>query len=149
MCEIIEITIDNKLIAEKRDISVYHHATQSAHIISPNSRIILPLGKVGEDDYLHISLVRGPGNLSSDCLIHLPGWVNFRFHSRGDVVITHADGRTSIKVPPGPPIWELEITAPAYLSLLSSQNQCHITIGSDELKPGKDPAQAADTAKEE
>ncbi|MGD2092530.1 MAG: hypothetical protein PVH61_40565 [Candidatus Aminicenantes bacterium] len=139
MCEVIEITIDNKLVTEKRDISVYHHASQSAHIISPNSRIILPLGNVGEDDYLHISPVRGPGNLSRDCLIHLPGWVNFRFHSGGDVVVTHEAGRTSIKVPPGPPIWEVEITAPFGLYSPPSQDQCHITISSDDFSPGKKP----------
>lgn len=137
MSEVVEITIDNKLITEKRDISVYHHGAQSAHIISPNSSIILPLGKDGEDDYLHISLVRGPGNLSRDCGINLPWWVDFRFHSKGDVVITHEDGRTLLKIPPGPPIWELKITVPTGLSSLTTHHKCQITVGCDELKLGK------------
>jgi hypothetical protein len=138
MRETVEITIENKLVTGKRDISVYHHATQSAHIISPNSSINIPFRSVGEDDYLHISLVRGPGNLSRNCLIKLPWWVDFRFHSKGDVVITHEDGRTLIKIPPGPPIWELKITVPTGLSSFTPHNKCHIKIGSDELNPGED-----------
>ena len=113
----IEITVENKLLAEKRDINVYHHRTQSAHIISHNSAITLPLGSNGDKDYLHISVVKGPGYLEKNCLINLPSWVDFDFTSKESVTgvsITHShvpDGaRILLKIPPGPPAWELKIT---------------------------------------
>jgi hypothetical protein len=117
MPEEIEITVENKLILEKRDINVYHHSTQSAHIISYNSSITLPLGTNGENDYLHISVVKGPGYLENYCVIDIPSWANFDFTSKESVTaisITHSndpDGaRTVLKIPPGPPAWELKIT---------------------------------------
>ncbi len=36
--EVIEITVFNKLTAEKRDLNVYHHSTRSAYMISDNQR---------------------------------------------------------------------------------------------------------------
>lgn len=117
MPEEIEITVENKLITEKRDLNVYHHSTRSAHIISHNSSIALPLGTNGEKDYLHISVVKGPGYLEKNCLINLPSWADFDFTSKESVTaisITHShdpDGaRTVLKIPPGPPAWELRIT---------------------------------------
>ena len=62
MAKRIKITIENKLVMEKRDMSVYHHSTRSAHMISYNSSVTMPLRSVIEDDYLHISIVTGPGN---------------------------------------------------------------------------------------
>jgi hypothetical protein len=122
MREEIEITVENKLVAEKRDLNVYHLSTQSAHIISHNSSITLPLGTNRENDYLHISVVKGPGYLERNCLINLPSWVDFDFTSKESITaisITHshdADGaRTVLKIPPGPPAWELKITRPTSL----------------------------------
>ena len=63
MAKEINITIENKLVMEKRDMNVYHHSTRSAHMISFDSSITLPLRSVMGDDYLHISIVTGPGNL--------------------------------------------------------------------------------------
>ncbi len=110
----ITITVENKLIKEKRDINVYHHSTRSAHIISHNSSITLPLRIVGEGDYLHISVVSGPGSLWKDCLIDLPSWANFEFASEGKLTLTHSDDpkRTLLKIPPGPPAWQLKMTRP-------------------------------------
>jgi hypothetical protein len=117
MPEKIEITVQNKLITEKRDINVYHHWTQSAHIISHNSSITIPLATNGEKDYLHISVVKGPGYLEKNCLINLPSWIDFDFTSRENVTgisISHSYdpdvARTILKIPPGPPAWELKIT---------------------------------------
>ncbi|MCU0289222.1 MAG: hypothetical protein MUF15_22855 [Acidobacteria bacterium] len=45
---------------------VYHHSNRSAYIISHNSSISIPLRTSGEGDYLHISIVSGPGNLEKD-----------------------------------------------------------------------------------
>jgi hypothetical protein len=122
MPEEIEITVENKLIAEKRDLNVYHQSTQSAHIISHNSSIPLPLGSNGEKDYLHISVVKGPGYLEKNCLIDMPSWADFDFTSKESVTaisISHShdpDGaRTVLKIPPGPPTWELKITRSASL----------------------------------
>jgi hypothetical protein len=119
MLEEIEITVENKLVAEKRDINVYHHSTQSAHIISHNSAITLPLGTSEENDYLHISVVKGPGYLEKFCLINFPSWADFNFTSKESVTgisINHSHdpegSRTVLKIPPGPPAWELKITRP-------------------------------------
>ncbi len=112
MPEAIGITIKNKLRKEKRGINVYHHATRSAHIISFDSSVTLPLETVGEDDYLHISVVSGPGNLWNDCSADLPSWANFELSTEGKVTLAHLDDRTWINIPPGPPTWELKITRP-------------------------------------
>jgi hypothetical protein len=113
MPEICNVTIENKLIPERRDINVYHHSTSSAHIISYNNSFTLPLRSAGDDDYLHISAVRGPGRLKNDCLIDLPSWADFEFSSEGKVTVIHWDDRTLLKIPPGPPSWQLKITRPA------------------------------------
>lgn len=123
MPEKIEITVENKLKTEKRDLNVYHHSTHSAHIISHNSGIILPLRTNEENDYLNISIVKGPGYLEMDCFINLPSWADFDFTCQECVTaisITHAQGqnnaRTIIKIPPGPPAWLLKITRPGRLA---------------------------------
>lgn len=112
MPEPIGITIENKLRKEKRGINVYHHATRSAHIISYNSSVTLPVETVGEDDYLHISVVSGPGNLWKDCLADLPSWADFELSTEGKVTLTHLGDRTQAKIPAGPPTWQLKITRP-------------------------------------
>jgi hypothetical protein len=123
MPEEIEITVENKLLAEKRDINVYHHSTRTAHIISHNSSIALPLGTNGEKDYLHISVVKSPGYLEKNCLINVPSWVDFDFTCKECVTgisITHSHeksgARTVLKIPPGPPAWGLKITRPTRLA---------------------------------
>jgi hypothetical protein len=40
----IEITVRKKLVAEKRDLNVYHRATNSAYMISHGNAITLPPG---------------------------------------------------------------------------------------------------------
>ncbi len=122
----ITITVQNKLKKEKRDLNVYHQSTRSAHIISHNSSITLPLRTVEEDDFLHISVVTGPGHLRQNCLIELPAWANFEFSSEGKVTLTHSGDRTSLKIPPGPPKWELKITRPAEFSGIQEDK---VTIG--------------------
>jgi hypothetical protein len=138
MREEIEITVENQLVAEKRDLNVYHLSTQSAHIISHNSSITLPLGTNRENDYLHISVVKEPGYLEKNCLINLPSWVDFDFTSRENVTgisISHShdpDGaRTVLKIPPGPPAWELKITRPTSLASNSqlAKKRDYVIIG--------------------
>jgi hypothetical protein len=112
MIKDVEITIKNKLVKEKRDINVYHHAGGSAHIISYNSSVTLPLRTVSQEDYLHISVISGPGNLKYDCVIDLPSWADFELTSEGKVTVTHSGDRTLAKIPPGPASWMLKMSRP-------------------------------------
>ena len=113
----IEMTIQNKLAVGERDINVFHRSSRSAHIISHNSSVTLPLRNTGEKDYLFISVVKGPGYLWVDCVISLPAWVDFDFSSEGKLAVSHSGNaeRILLKIPPGPPTWELKISQPAGL----------------------------------
>lgn len=131
--EEIEITVNNKLTAEKRDLNIYHHSTRSAYMISHNSSIVVPLRTAAEGDYLHISIASGPGNLEKDCVIDLPSWVDFKFFSQGNVTVTHVGGCTLLEIPRGPPVWQLKISRPT--SLLPALTPDQVTIRDHE--PGK------------
>lgn len=109
---ILEFIVRNKLVRDKRDISVYHSFGSSAHIISCGSAVSVPLSTVEQDDYLHFSLVRGPGIFWQGCVISLPAWVDFRLGPAGSVTVTHSANRTHLELAPGPPTWELRITRP-------------------------------------
>ncbi|MCK5056424.1 MAG: hypothetical protein KAT34_07210 [Candidatus Aminicenantes bacterium] len=111
MSKAIDIIVKNDLTMEKRDVNIYHHSENSAHIISPGSSTALPLKTIGED-YLHISVIRGPGNLLRDCQLNIPPWADFEFSLEGKVTITHRGNRTLLKIPAGPPAWQLKMTAP-------------------------------------
>jgi hypothetical protein len=130
MAKEINITIENKLVMEKRDMNVYHHATRSAHLISHDSSITLPLKPGIEDDYLHISIVSGPGKLEGNCLVNLPSWVDFELSSAGDAATSHSGDRTLVKIPPGLPKWQLRITHS--LSSFINQPSGRVTIGDDQ-----------------
>ena len=110
MTRTINVTIHNKLEMEKRDINIYHHSAKSAHIISHNSDITLPFKLIAAGDYLDISLVGRPDHLNCKSIIDLPAWANFEFSSEGKVAICHNEDRTLLKIPPGPPLWQLKIT---------------------------------------
>lgn len=128
MAKDIKITVENKLVAEKRDMNVYHNSTRSAHMISYNSSVTLPLKPVIEDDYLHVSVVIGPGHLENTSVVNLPSWADFEFSSEKNVTITHSGERTLLKIPPGLPMWQLRITRP--ISRIDSSTD-HVTIGDD------------------
>ena len=110
MPEGIEITVRNMLLAEKRDLSVYHHADRSASLIGSNSRIMLSLRTVEENDYMHLSVVRGPGKLRQECVVDLPFWLDFDFSSVGEGIIRRIGKRTRLTIPPGPPGWQIKVT---------------------------------------
>jgi hypothetical protein len=110
MIKEIKIIIENKLRIEKRDMNVYHHASKSAHMISYDCSITLPLNSVIDGDYLHISIVSGPGRLESSCVINLPSWIDFELTSAGNAIVTHSGNRTLLRIPPGLPIWQLKMT---------------------------------------
>jgi hypothetical protein len=129
MPEEVDITVENKLIKEKRDINVYHQSTRGAHIISRSSSITLPLRTVEEEDYLHISVIIGPGNLWKHCLLDLPSWADFEFSSEAKTTLTHSGDRILLKIPPGPPTWQLKMTMPNDLSPIGPLTGDHVTVG--------------------
>jgi hypothetical protein len=114
---------------EKRDMNIYHHSTRSAHMISFDSSITLPLDSNIEEDYLHISIVGGPGRLEGNCVVNLPSWADFEFFSKGDVTVAHSADRILVKIPPGFPIWQLKMTRS--LSSLTNRSADHVIIGDD------------------
>lgn len=125
----INITIENKLIIEERDMNVYHNATRSAHMISHNNSITLPLRTVVENDYLYISIVSGPGHIENKCLVNLPSWLDFEFlASDGNVMVTRSNNRTLVKIPPGLAGWELKLTRS---SSLFNRRADRVTISED------------------
>jgi hypothetical protein len=132
MAKEIKIIIENKLLIEKRDMNVYHHASKSAHMICFESSITLPLKTVIENDYLHISIVSGPGRLEGNCVVNLPSWIDFELSSAGDAAITHSGDRTLLKIPPGPPTWQLKMTRS--LDSIIDQLSDRVTIGDDGVE---------------
>jgi len=142
MADKIDITIENKLSAGERDVNVFHLSsnTRSAHIISFNSAITLPLRHPGESDYLLISVLRGPGYLWTDCVISLPSWIDFNLSSEGKLGLTHSGDteRMWLKMPPGPPTWELKITRPHGRSSVGSEStvDASIVVSIQDHEPG-------------
>ncbi len=122
----LDVKVENKLILEKRGLSVYNHFTGGAHIISHGSSFDLPLRSVDENDYLHIAAFSGPGDLKNDCLINLPSWLDFEFSLEGKVSMSHWDDTISLKIPAGPPTWQLKVTRTG--SGAFHRGQVHITV---------------------
>ncbi|UCH97159.1 MAG: hypothetical protein JSV88_10000 [Candidatus Aminicenantes bacterium] len=134
MSKKVEITVENKLIMEKRDINVYHHSTRSAHMLSHNSSITFPFQTADENDYLHISVVSGPGFLENTCLIDVPSWIDFELSIEGKAAVTHTRNRILVKLPPGPPSWELKMTRTT--APLNTRLQDKVIIGDEEAGGG-------------
>ena len=130
------ITVNNKLITGKRAVNVYQHAARGSHLISHNGSVTLPLEPLEQGDYLHISVTRGPGRLKNDCLLEIPWWMDFEFAGEGKVFITHKKDRVLVKIPAGPPVWQLKLTQPADLppGYLAAHGDHVITIGEIEKK---------------
>jgi hypothetical protein len=129
MPEGIDITVQNKLVTEKRDLNVYHRSTRSAYMISYNNSITIPLGTNEDGDYLHISIVSGPGSTEKDCWLDIPSWCDFTVSGLGNGDLTHSNKRTLLKIPPGPPVWQLKITRSSSPLIVPPPGQ--ITISDD------------------
>lgn len=136
----IEVVVENRMITVKRDIHVFHYSTGSAHIISHNSSVTLPVKIVDRTDYLQLFAARGPGHLWKHCLIRLPSWADFEFAVDRNVTLIHShdSNSTLLKIPPGPPTWELKIAASPGLSTSGkfSSTKDYITISDDEELEG-------------
>lgn len=107
---VTRIIIENKLIIEKRDMAVYHHSSRSSHLLSSNCSITVPLQSIQENDYIHISILSGPGRLENMCVINLPAWVNFDYSAEGNILLNHSSERIFLRIPPGPIVWQLRVT---------------------------------------
>ncbi len=110
MVKEIQITVENRFMLEKRDLNVYRHAARSAHMISYGNSIPLGLKPVSEGDYLHISIVSGPGDMKSESIVKIPSWLDFEFLKGQDTAITHSSNNVLVRIPPGPAAWELRVT---------------------------------------
>jgi hypothetical protein len=135
MKKMFNITVWNKLIKERRDINVYHHSRNSAHIISSNSSVTRGIMSKEADDFLHISVVSGPGYLKNYCILDVPSFLDFKFSLAGEVILFHMGERTLLKIPPGPPIWQLKMIIPKHSSFIDSLNGNYITIGDADQWP--------------
>ena len=127
MTDEINITVRNKLVAEKRDLNVYHHSKRSAYIISHGNAITIPLKTIEDGDYLHLSIVSGPGRLDKDCWLDIPSWCDFTVSSLGNGKLTHSGDRTLLRIPPGPPLWQLKITRSS--GHVNASTKDYVTIG--------------------
>lgn len=126
------ITVRNKLIKEKTYVNLYHHSNRSAYIISYNSSITRPIKSVEEDDYLHISVVSGTGSFINNCILDLPSFMDFKFWAAGKMTLFHSGKRTLLRIPPGPPTWEIKMTIPKLSPSIDPVNGDDIIIGNDD-----------------
>lgn len=136
MSDEINIKIQNKLVTEQRDLNAYHHSKRSAYMISHGNSITIPLGTFEDGDYLHLSIVSGPGSLEKDCRINIPSWCDFTISGLGNGGITHSGNRTSLRIPPGPPLWQLKITRSS--GQINPPIEDYISIGDNEHKLDED-----------
>ncbi len=130
----LNLIIRNKLSTEKRDLNIYHHADRSAYIISYNNAITIPLDTADNHDYLHLSVVSGPGNLEKECWLNIPSWCYFKISAIGNGDITHNSSRMWVRIPPGPPIWQLKITQPKETTHYCPE-QDYIMISDEDSTP--------------
>jgi len=113
MPEQLHMSIINKLSKEKRDISLYHHRDKSAYIVSHNSKVEISMSAQEEGDFLHLSIVSGPGNMNLPCRISFPPWCNYSISGLGNGDVCRSSNETLITIPPGSPVWQLKLTLPA------------------------------------
>jgi hypothetical protein len=133
MTEGINITVQNKLIMEKRDLNVYHHSTRSAYIISHSNSVPICMGNFEGGDFLLLSIVRGPGRMEKDCWISFPSWCFFAVSTLNDGDIFHSGDRLLVRIPAGPPLWQIKLALP--LDHKNSKTDNFVVFGDPEHKP--------------
>ena len=101
-------------------------------MISHSNAITLPLRPSVEDDYLHISVVSGPGHLTNKSILNLPAWADFELSSEGKIIVAHSGDRMLLKIPPGPSTWQLKMTR-SITSIINRPSD-RVTIGDDRLE---------------
>jgi hypothetical protein len=139
MADMINIIIINRLVKEKRYLTIYHHSTGSSHLVSDKKEVAVPLNLKTKKDYLTISVTGEPGHMWNGCRVDLPAWLDFDFLTTDAVTLGHRGSgeRVVIDVPPGLPNWQLKITRqkdslPRNIKELN-ENPSHRIIISDEI----------------
>lgn len=107
---ILAIVISNKLEKEKRDLTMYINTVKESHLVSANSSRIWRAKPGAADDFLHIAVAPGPGQLKSTWILDIPSYLNVKFRSSGEFVLFHSEERTELRIPPGPPDWQIRLT---------------------------------------
>ena len=124
-----DVTIQNKMVIEERDVNIYHHADKSSYRLSHDSSVKITLKQSIHDDYLHLSLASGPGNIVNRCLVDLPVWLDYEFiEMEGKFSVKRSSDRTLIKIQPGMPVWQLKLTQSASLF---NWKRNHVIISED------------------
>lgn len=131
MTKEVEITVENRMVLEKRTLSIYHKGGDSTHLINNGSYHTLPLETAAEDDYLHISPGKGPGELKNECVLSIPSWTEFEFSSENKIGLTHRAKRFLLTVPAGTAGWDLRLTRP--IDSETSPPKDTVTVRDDEL----------------
>ncbi len=124
------MTIQNNFSTEPRTLNVYHHAAGSAHMISHNSSVTLPLHSLSQGDYLYIAVVGGPGPLRNPSVIDIPAWADFELIPGGELTLVHHCRRILLNIPPGQPNWQLKLKQAADTDKRSTDS---VTIGDPSL----------------
>ena len=139
MADMINIIIINRLVKEKRYLTIYHHGTGSSHLVSDKKEVAVSLNLKTKKDYLTISVTGEPGHMWKGCRVDLPSWLDFDFLTTDSVTLGHRGSgeRVVIDVPPGLPNWQLKITRqkdslPRNMKELK-ENSSHRIIISDEI----------------
>ncbi len=139
MSETLYVVINNLVLREKREISVYHHGTRGAHLISPNSSVKLPLRMESKGDYLHISPVMGPGFILSRWVVCFPGFLTFECDIDRKLSVRQGPGETCIKIPPGAPNWHVKVMLPPGTARGNGLVNVTVTEFDDDVEPVKGP----------
>lgn len=117
-----QFTIVNRLDRERRNIALYQHASGRGFLIGHGGSVSVEINCKGSDDYLHLSVSKGPGPLQRGCRVTLPGWLDFSFKGGQGVTgisFKHKGKAIDIDIPPGPPDWEIKISLPDKHSIKS------------------------------
>ena len=112
MSSSVRVMVENRLVTERRDLNVYHSCSATAHMISFDSSVTVSLGLGVEGDYLHVSVVGGPGRLRLETWVQLPGWLDFEYSGEGKIAVVRSGDCIYIKIPPGLPGWSIKMTRP-------------------------------------
>jgi hypothetical protein len=130
MMKEVEITVENRMVLEKRTLSIYHKGRNSTHLLDSSSSHTLLLKTAAEDDYLHISPGSGPGDLKNECVLRIPSWADFQFSSKDKISLSHWGKLFLLTVPAGTAPWELRMTRPNDSDVYPATDT--VTISDDE-----------------
>lgn len=108
-----DIIFENNLVAENRNINVYHGDSRGTHFLGLGGSVKVPLRTVKEKDFINLSVAVGPGYMERRNVIDLPSWLNYEFLSEGKFAAVHSENRTLLKIPAGFPEWKLKLTLSA------------------------------------